>query len=101
MARSLKETKLAKAAYSRWYRSTKDGAAKVRAYGKKTKDERASRNAARAALKKRYGSVALKSKEVHHVSGNPKNNKAKNLRLAKKGHGGGAVGNQNARKKKR
>lgn len=101
MARSKEATKKAKAAYSRRYRKTKKGKAKVRKYGKETVDERAARNAARAQYKKKYGVKKVKGKEVHHVNSNPKDNRKGNLKLAKKGHGGGVKGNQNARKKKK
>ena len=43
----------------------------------KMKKKRASRNAARAALK--AGGVAVAGKDVHHKDGNPRNNKRSNL----------------------
>jgi hypothetical protein len=42
---------------------------------------RASRNAARAAVSKKHGKAAVKGKEVDHKDGNPKNNSKKNLQL--------------------
>lgn len=44
----------------------------------KQKKARASRNAARAAMK--AGGVALAGKDVHHKDGNPTNNKRSNLK---------------------
>jgi hypothetical protein len=99
MARSKEATKKAKAAYTKRYR--KEHPEKVKAYNRKTVDERAARNAARAEYKKKYGVAAVKGKEVHHVNSNPKDNKSSNTRLVKKNHGGGVKGNQNARKKRR
>lgn len=46
--------------------------------------ERASRNAARAAVEKKAGKLPA-NKEVDHVNGNPKDNRAKNLRVMDKG----------------
>lgn len=101
MARSLAATKKAKAAYSRRYRKTAAGKKQTTAYNRKTVDERASRNAARAKIAKRVGKKALKGKEIHHVDSTPTNNGAGNLKIAKKGHGGGVKGNKNARKKRK
>ena len=42
---------------------------------------RASRNAARAAVAKKHGKAAVKGKEVDHKDGNPKNNSKNNLQL--------------------
>ncbi len=99
MARSKAATKAAKAAYSRRYRASKEGAAKYRAYNKKTSMERSARNKARRLMKKKVGASALKGKEVHHKNTNPKDNSKSNLTLRKSSHEGGAPGNQNARKK--
>lgn len=99
MARSKEATKAAKAAYSRKYR--REHAAKVRAYNQRTVKERASRNEARAKMIKKYGKARLRGKDIHHRSGSPKNNSAKNLAIAKAHHSGGAPGNQNARKKRK
>lgn len=99
MARSKEQTKRAKAAYSRKYRKENPG--KVLAYNRKTVKERASRNKARAKVAKRVGKSNLKGKEIHHADFNPKNNSGKNLKIAKKGHGGGTKGkNRNAAKRK-
>lgn len=46
------------------------------------KKKRASRNAARAALKS--GGVAVKGKDVNHKDGNPLNNKRSNLSVTTK-----------------
>ena len=46
------------------------------------KKKRASRNAARAAMKK--GGVAVAGKDIHHRDGNPKNNKRSNLTATSK-----------------
>lgn len=97
MARSKQEEKKAKAAYTKRYR--KEHPTKVKAYNRKTVKQRAARNAARAAFKKKYGNSALKSKEVHHVNAKPTDNRASNLKLKKKGHGGGVKGNKNAKGK--
>jgi hypothetical protein len=101
MARSKEATKRAKAAYSRRYRKSARGKAITRAYNRRTIDERASRNKARALMVKKHGKAKLRGKEIHHKSSNPKNNTAKNLAIAKKGHGGGVKNNQNARKKRK
>lgn len=99
MARSKAQERKAKAAYSRKYRKENPG--KVLAYNRKTVKERASRNKARAKVAKRVGKSNLKGKEIHHKDSNPRNNSKKNLAVAKKGHGGGARGNKNAKKKRR
>ena len=46
------------------------------------KKKRASRNAARSAMKS--GGVAVTGKDVHHKDGNPMNNKKSNLTVATK-----------------
>lgn len=97
MARSLQAERRAKAAYSRRYRASRRGKAIVRAYNKRTIRERASRNKARALMVKKYGKKRLRNLEVHHKNSNPRVNSARNLALAKKGHGGGVRGNKNAR----
>lgn len=43
--------------------------------------ERSNRNKARRLMIKKYGSAALKGKEVDHVNGNPKNNSRNNLQI--------------------
>lgn len=96
MARSKNEIKKAKALYSRKYR--KENPEKVLAYNRKTIKERASRNKARAEMEKKIGKSKLRGVEIHHKDSNPRNNRPGNLKLAKKGHGGGKKGNQNARK---
>lgn len=98
MARTKAQVKKAKAEYSRKYR--REHPEKVLAYNRRTVQERASRNKARAELAKRLGKSKLEGKEVHHKDSNPKNNSSKNLSVAKSGHGGGTDGpNQNARKR--
>lgn len=99
MARSKAATRKAKAAYSRRYRKTKKGKAVTKAYNKRTVKQRSSRNKARRKMAKKVGKKALKGKEVDHKNSNPKDNRASNLRVRKKGHGGGAKGNKNAKKK--
>lgn len=100
MARSKAAIKKAKAAFSRKYRASSKGAAKVLEYNRKTIKERSSRNKARALLAKK--GVALKGKDVHHVSSNPMNNAVDNLKIAKAHHEGGAPkGNKNARRRKK
>ena len=99
MARSKNAEKKAKAAYTRRYR--KENPEKVLAYNRKTVKERASRNKARAKVAKKVGKSKLKGKEIDHKDGNPRNNASSNLRIKKKGHGGGKKGNQNARKTKK
>ncbi len=101
MARSLAETKLAKAAYSRRYRKSSSGRAKTKAYSSRTIDERSSRNKARAKMVAKYGKARLKGHDVHHVNSNPKVNKMSNLRIAKAHHEGGVSGNSNAKGKHR
>lgn len=97
MARSKAAEKKAKAAYTKRYR--KEHPEKVREYNRKTSKERAARNAARAEFEDKYGKIKTQGKEVHHVNSNPKDNSKKNLRLKKKGHGGGVKGNKNAKGK--
>lgn len=100
MARSLAATKKAKAAFSRKYRASKKGAAKVLSYNRKTSDERSSRNKARAMLVRK--GVAVKGKDVHHANSNPSDNSVSNLKIAKAHHSGGAPkGNKNARKRRK
>lgn len=48
------------------------------------KKNRASRNAARAAVVKTKGKAAVKGKDVDHKNGNPKDNSSKNLRVESK-----------------
>ena len=48
------------------------------------KKNRASRNAARAAVVKTKGKAAVKGKDVDHKNGNPKDNNSKNLRVESK-----------------
>ena len=48
------------------------------------KKNRASRNAARAAVVKKKGKAAVKGKDVDHKNGNPKDNSSKNLRVESK-----------------
>jgi len=48
------------------------------------KKDRASRNAARAKVKKAKGSAAVKGKDVDHKDSNPRNNSGKNLRIQTK-----------------
>ncbi len=98
MARTKAQVKKAKAEYSRKYR--REHPEKVQAYNRRTVQERASRNKARAEVEKKVGKKAIQGKEIHHVDSNPMNNSKKNLAVAKKGHGGGTGGpNQNARKR--
>ena len=47
------------------------------------KKNRAKRNLARRLMKKKLGN-AITGKDVHHVDGNPNNNKLKNLRIVSK-----------------
>ena len=47
------------------------------------KKNRAKRNLARRLMKKKLGN-AITGKDVHHVDGNPNNNKLKNLRVVSK-----------------
>jgi len=101
MARSIQAERRAKAAYSRRYRKSARGKAIVKAYNHRTIKERASRNKARAIMVKKYGKKRLHNREVHHKNSNPRNNSARNLAIAKKGHGGGIRGNRNARGKHR
>ena len=48
------------------------------------KKNRASRNAARALIKKKKGTKAVQGKDVHHKDRNPKNNSIANLRIKSK-----------------
>tara|TARA_Y100000114_G_scaffold28214_1_gene23905 strand:- start:1247 stop:1477 length:231 start_codon:yes stop_codon:yes gene_type:complete len=48
------------------------------------KKRRASRNAARAAMVKKRGAVALRGKDVDHKDRNPLNNRPSNLRVQSK-----------------
>tara|TARA_R100000458_G_scaffold19818_1_gene17548 strand:- start:4071 stop:4298 length:228 start_codon:yes stop_codon:yes gene_type:complete len=48
------------------------------------KKNRASRNAARALIKKKNGKKSVAGKDVHHKDGNPKNNSIANLRIKSK-----------------
>jgi hypothetical protein len=54
-------------------------------YSKKTSHHRSNRNKARRAAEKKWGSAAIKGKDVDHKDGNPMNNSPSNLRLRKKG----------------
>lgn len=63
----------------------------------KQKKARASRNAARAAMK--AGGVALAGKDVHHKDGNPKNNKRSNLKAVAPSKNRSFPRNKNAGKK--
>ncbi len=97
MARSKAQERKAKAAYSRKYRKENPG--KVLAYNRRTIKQRASRNKARKIMARKYGKSAIKGKEIHHKSGNALNNSVGNLKIARKGHGGGTKGrNRNAAK---
>ena len=68
-------------AYSKEYRKENPG--KVREYLRKTVEERVNRNKARKMVN------APKGTEVHHISGNAKNNSRSNLRIVGRHHGGG------------
>jgi|TARA_B100001250_G_scaffold115431_1_gene97793 hypothetical protein len=48
------------------------------------KKNRASRNTARALIKKKKGSKAVAGKDVHHKDRNPSNNSIANLRIKSK-----------------
>ena len=97
MARSLSAEKKAKAEYTKRYR--REHPDKVLAYNRKTIKQRANRNKARKMMAKKYGKLAIKEKDVHHVSGSALNNRKGNLRLTKKHHSGGTKGsNRNAAK---
>ena len=48
------------------------------------KKERASRNAARALMIRRYGKGALDNQDVDHIDGNPRNNSLQNLQITTK-----------------
>lgn len=48
------------------------------------KKNRASRNAARALIKKKNGKKSIEGKDVHHKDRNPKNNSIANLRIKSK-----------------
>lgn len=63
----------------------------------KQKKARASRNAARAAMKS--GGVAVAGKDVHHKDGNPKNNKRSNLKAVAPSKNRSFPRNKNAGKK--
>ena len=47
----------------------------------KQKKNRASRNKARAIMKKVRGSKAIHGKDIDHKNGNPRDNRIKNLRV--------------------
>ena len=59
---------------------------KVKAYLRKTQDDRVARNRDRRKAEKKYGESKMKNHDVHHPNGNPKSG---NWRLAKKDHGPG------------
>jgi len=97
MARSLSAERKAKAEYTKRYR--KEHPDKVLAYNRRTIKQRASRNKARKIMARKYGKSAIKGKEIHHKSGNALSNSVGNLKIARKGHGGGTKGrNRNAAK---
>jgi len=54
-------------------------------YSKKTSHHRSNRNKARRAAEKKFGTAAIKGKDVDHKDGNPMNNSPSNLRLRSKG----------------
>lgn len=47
----------------------------------KQKKNRAGRNKARSIMKKLRGQKAIKGKDIDHKNGNPRDNRAKNLRI--------------------
>jgi len=47
----------------------------------KQKKNRAGRNKARSIMKKLRGQKAIKGKDIDHKNGNPRDNRAKNLRV--------------------
>lgn len=95
MKKLYKETKKL---YSRRYRQ--EHADKVAKYNKEHSSDTVSRIQARREMAKKLGKSAIKGKEIHHSNGNPNDNSPKNLKIAKKGHGGGAgKGNKNAKGK--
>lgn len=89
-----KKYKLTKKLYSRKWRKENPG--KVTAQNRATVDKRVARNRARRLLKS--SGVKIKGKDVHHVNGNATDNRKSNLKVVKRFHEGGKVGNQNARK---
>jgi hypothetical protein len=48
------------------------------------KKERASRNAARALMIRKYGRAALENQDIDHRDGNPRNNDVRNLQITTK-----------------
>lgn len=56
---------------------------KVRAYLKKTQDDRVARNGDRRKAEKKHGKAKIKNKDIHHPNG-PKNG---NYKIVKKDHG--------------
>jgi len=50
-------------------RYNKKNPGKVKAYLKKTQDDRVARNRDRRAAEKKHGKAALKNKDVHHTNG--------------------------------
>ena len=65
----------------------------------KQKKRRTARNASRAAMKKKGKVSKGDGKDVHHKDGNPKNNKASNLKVTSKAKNRSFKRTKNARKK--
>lgn len=59
----------------------------MQAYDKKRQPKNTARKRARRMMEKLYGKNALRGKDVHHKSGNPKDNSRKNLSVKKRYHG--------------
>lgn len=78
---------------------TRDYKAEYKNYHSKPeqKKKRASRNAARRAMK--AGGVAVEGKDVHHKDGNPRNNKRSNLKAVSPSKNRSFPRNKNAGKK--